>query len=177
MFNDRGPRILPIDTPPKAAFAPIANAQTRLLVLGSLPGEISLERREYYANPTNQFWRLMSPVVGANLVGMDYERRLTALLQAGVGLWDVVGSAQRSGSLDSAIRNYTANPLRAALDDFPSLCALAFNGGKAFQIGQRQLPSATEMTLVPLPSSSAAYCAMPFETKLTRWRELRALLR
>lgn len=170
------PMILPFDDPQKAGFAPLANEQTRVLVLGSLPGEISLERRQYYANPTNQFWRLMTPVVGADLTRMDYQDRLAALLQAGVGLWDVIGSGKRSGSLDSAIRDYATNDLGAALEHFPSLRAFAFNGGKAFRIGQRQLTGRTQATLLPLPSSSAAYCAITFEAKLSRWREMEALL-
>lgn len=156
----------------KVAFAPVADARTRVLVLGSLPGEISLERRQYYANPTNQFWRLMAPVVGADLPIMDYDARLAALLNAGVGLWDVIGSGVRSGSLDSAIRDYAANPLQTALADLPLVRALAFNGGKAFKIGQRQLANVHGVTLIPLPSSSAAYCAMPFEAKAARWRAL-----
>jgi hypoxanthine-DNA glycosylase len=160
----------------KTAFEPVANAHTRVLLLGSLPGEISLQRRQYYANPTNQFWRLMAPVVGADLTGMAYEARLAALLSAGVGLWDVIGSAKRAGSLDSAIRHYSANSLQTALGRFPSLRALAFNGGKALAIGRRQLGETTRVALVPLPSSSAAYCAMPFETKLKRWAELRSHL-
>lgn len=163
------------DTGRKTAFAPVADANTRVLVLGSLPGEISLRRRQYYANPTNQFWRLMGPVVGAELTPMDYEARLAALLQAGVGLWDVIGSASRAGSLDSAIRDYSANPLETALARLPALRALAFNGGKALAIGRRQIHDG-RIPLIPLPSSSAAYCAMSFEAKLTRWTGLRSLL-
>lgn len=159
----------------KTAFEPVADQHTRVLVLGSLPGEISLQRREYYANPRNQFWRLMEPVAEAELTEMDYEARLAALLRAGLGLWDVIGSARRAGSLDSAIRNYSTNSLETAIGRLPSLRALAFNGGKALEIGRRQLQG-SKVTLVPLPSSSAAYCAMPFETKLTRWAELRSLL-
>lgn len=160
----------------KTSFEPVADERTRVLVLGSLPGEISLQRRQYYANPTNQFWRLMAPVVAADLAALDYETRLAALLNAGVGLWDVVGSATRTGSLDSDIRGYSANPLAAALDRFPSVRALAFNGGKALAIGRRQVQDRPHVTLVPLPSSSAAYCAIPFEAKLSRWLQLRSLL-
>lgn len=113
--------------------------------------------------------------MNAELTGMDYEARLAALLKAGVGLWDVIGSAKRVGSLDSAIRNYSANPLATAVRRLPSLRALAFNGGKALAIGRGQLEG-TSIALVPLPSSSAAYCAMSFETKLARWAALRSLL-
>ena len=68
------------------AFGMVANAQTRLLLLGSLPGRASRAAGRYYAHPRNQFWRLLSPVVGADLMAMDYEARLSALLGAGIGL-------------------------------------------------------------------------------------------
>jgi hypoxanthine-DNA glycosylase len=114
----------------------------------------------------------MEPVVGAKLTDMAYESKLDALLEAGVGLWDVVAAAERKGSLDSAIKAYQANPLETALHRFPSLRTLAFNGGKAYQIGRKQLAANNDVQLIPLPSSSAAYCAMPFEEKRTRWSGL-----
>ena len=51
----------------KRSFAPVANERTRLLLLGSLPGEESLARGRYYAHPRNQFWRLAGTVIGAEL--------------------------------------------------------------------------------------------------------------
>jgi double-stranded uracil-DNA glycosylase len=43
----------------KSGLPPIAAANTRLFILGSLPGEKSLSDGRYYAHPTNQFWRLV----------------------------------------------------------------------------------------------------------------------
>src|SRR5690349_13796039 len=75
----------------KASFAPIAGPDTRVLLLGSLPGEASLRAERYYAHPQNQFWRLAGAVIDhEDLAGLDYEARLAALCAAGVGLWDVV---------------------------------------------------------------------------------------
>ena len=88
----------------KRSFAPVVDANTRILVLGSLPGEASLRAAQYYANPRNQFWRLMEPVVEGPLTDLPYEARLATLLSAGVGLWDVIRSANRAGSLDADIR-------------------------------------------------------------------------
>ena len=80
----------------KRSFPPVVDDRTRVLVLGSLPGEESLARRQYYGNPRNHFWRLMSAVIGVELVPLDYEARLETLLEAGVGLWDTVGAAART---------------------------------------------------------------------------------
>src|SRR5690606_37900010 len=109
------------------AFPPVADARTRLLVLGSLPGRASLAAREYYANPGNGFWRLMGAVTGVDLPALPYAARLEALLAHGVGLWDVIAHAERQGSLDSAIRSPAPRDLAAMAETLPALRAIAFN--------------------------------------------------
>jgi TDG/mug DNA glycosylase family protein len=167
--------VQPIEGDPKTCLGLVANDETRVLLLGTLPGSVSLARGEYYANASNQFWRLIGPVMGKNLVQTAYNARLAALLEAGIGLWDVIASATRPGSLDSAIREYRTNSLKTVVAGLPLLRALAFNGGRAFQIGRR-LGVHRDVTLLPLPSSSAAYCAMPFEKKLEKWLRLQQFL-
>ena len=88
----------------KSSFAPVVDADTRLLILGSLPGEVSLQRGQYYANPRNQFWRLMATVTDSQMPDA-YEDRLAHLLRYGIGLWDTVKAAHRTGSLDAAIQS------------------------------------------------------------------------
>lgn len=158
----------------KRSFAPVTDANTRLLMLGSLPGEQSLARARYYAHPRNQFWRLMSAVIELNLEAMDYPDRLQALLHSGVGLWDAVESAERHGSLDAAIRSHRANPLAELASSLPRLSAIGFNGGTSARIGAREL-AGTHYALLPLPSSSPAY-TLPFEEKLQSWLALKRFL-
>ncbi len=162
-----------IDIVRKRSFAPIVDQRTRLLILGSLPGEQSLARQQYYGHPQNRFWQLMSEVVGIDLVPMDYSLRLRGLLQCGVGLWDVVGEANRAGSLDSAIRDHDSNDLAGLLERFPSIAAIAFNGGTAYRLGLQTLgPLKAKYRLINLPSSSPAY-TLAYEHKLRRWMVLR----
>ncbi len=134
---------------------------------------MSLARAQYYAHPQNQFWRLMETVIGADLVGLGYETRLAALLKHGVGLWDVVGRARRTGSLDGAIREVTPNPLAAFTVTLPALRAVAFNGLKADAIGRKQLPADFAPAVISLPSSSPAH-TMAFARKAEAWAMLRA---
>jgi double-stranded uracil-DNA glycosylase len=157
----------------KTSFAPVADPAARVLILGSLPGELSLRRAQYYGNPRNQFWRLLSGVLEADLEAMDYEPRLTALQTAGVGLWAVVRSARRAGSLDGAIRDHQPNALADFAATLPTLRAIAFNGGKASAIGRRQLSGPARWALLDLPSSSPAH-TMAFEDKLAQWLRLKA---
>jgi len=157
-------------------FPPVTRADTRLLVLGSLPGAISLAAQRYYAHPQNQFWRLMGAVVGRDLVALPYENRLEALLDAKVGLWDTVAAANREGSLDAAIRLHEASDLTALAATLPELRAIAFNGATSARIGRRQLGPATDVALIDLPSSSPAHAALSFERKCERWLDLAAYL-
>src|SRR5690606_40835502 len=48
---------------------------TRVLVLGSLPGEASLAVRRYYAHPRNGFWRLIGAAIGVDLEPLEYAAR------------------------------------------------------------------------------------------------------
>jgi len=159
----------------KSSFAPVTDARTRLLVLGSLPGEQSLAAQRYYANPRNQFWRLIGAVIDVDLVPLPYDERLATLLRHRVGLWDVVGSALRPGSLDGAIRAHEANPLAELAAGLPELRAIAFNGGTSARLGVKELGADAPFALVPLPSSSPAL-TLAFEAKLERWLTLRAFL-
>jgi len=162
--------------PRKASFPPVVSAATRLLLLGSLPGEASLRAARYYAHPQNQFWRLSGAVIGEDdLATSDYEDRLARLLGAGVGLWDVVADAVRSGSLDGAIRDHRPNDLAALVASLPDLRAIGFNGGTAARIGRRMLEGVTGIALVDLPSSSPAY-TRPFAEKREKWLGLREFI-
>ncbi|MCH7628341.1 MAG: DNA-deoxyinosine glycosylase [Proteobacteria bacterium] len=161
----------------KSAFAPVISSDTRVLVLGSLPGEASLRAGRYYAHPANQFWRLIGGVIGQDLAALEYEVRLQALRKSGIGLWDSVARARRAGSLDTAIRNAEAAPLAELAATLPALCAVGFNGGTSARIGRRQFAADSPLAFVQLPSSSAAYCRMTLEEKQVAWNGLRKFLR
>ena len=163
--------------PVQHCFPPVTNKATRLLVLGSLPGAVSLARSQYYAHPQTQFWRLMGRVIDRELVPLDYDSRLRALLDAGVGLWDTVAAATRPGSLDADIRLHAASDLAALAATLPELRAVAFNGGTSMRIGRRQLAGVEGLELVDLPSSSPAYASVGFDRKLETWLKLRHYLR
>jgi len=158
------------------SFAPIADQYTRVLILGSLPGERSLAERRYYAHPQNRFWHLVGSVIDCDLVSLDYKARLAMLLDTGIGLWDTIASARREGSLDTAIRDAEHSQLAGLIHACPRLRAVGFNGKKAWSVGARQL-TGRGLDLVALPSSSPAYAAMPLSEKQERWNELRKFLR
>src|SRR5687768_2291395 len=90
-------------------FPPVVDARIETLILGSFPSVASLGKAQYYGHPQNHFWRLVGAVIEAPLAEMEYEDRLQTLLAHRIGLWDVIGSCAREGSLDSSIRSLRHN--------------------------------------------------------------------
>jgi hypoxanthine-DNA glycosylase len=151
-------------------LAPVIARDTRILVLGSFPGAASLAAQQYYAHPRNQLWPLLSALVDEDLAALAYAERLPRLLAHGIGLWDVLGACQRSGSLDSAIRAPAANDFARLRAACPGLATVGFNGQTSGRFAP-QFAAAGYRTLV-LPSSSPAHASMTFEQKLSAWRAL-----
>jgi hypoxanthine-DNA glycosylase len=161
----------------KRCFDPVVDERTRLLVLGSLPGEKSLLLQQYYGHRQNKFWELVGTVLGADLRAMPYEARLVTLREHGIGLWDVVAEAHRQGSLDSQIRQRNDNDLLGLLERFPNIKAIAFNGGTAGRLGVKVLGMrADQYQVLTLPSSSPAY-TLSFADKVRQWMALQPMLR
>jgi TDG/mug DNA glycosylase family protein len=156
----------------KVGLPPIARADARLFILGSLPGDASLAAQQYYAHPQNQFWRLVGSVIGEDLHSLPYAARLERLAEHQIGLWDVIGYALRRGSLDQAIRNANRNRIEHLVHEFPELRAIAFNGGTSAAVGRKLIGSETALTLIDLPSSSPAN-TQPFAEKAMIWEQLR----
>ena len=156
----------------KYGLPPVARSDARLFILGSLPGDASLAAARYYAHPTNQFWRLLGSSIGENLQQLSYEERLERLAERKIGLWDVIASASRSGSLDQAIREAEHNRIEHLLHDFSELRAIAFNGATSAGIGRKLIGEPPRgIVLLDLPSSSAAN-TRPFSEKAAAWSVL-----
>ncbi len=156
----------------KRCFPPVTDRETRVLILGSLPGEASLAAAQYYAHPQNQFWRLAGALIGVDLPGLAYPDRLACLQRHHIGLWDVVGQARRAGSLDTALRDVAFNDLDHLIAGLPALRAVAFNGKTAAR-ARRQLR--WDGAVLELPSSSPAF-TLAFAAKLAAWRGILTFL-
>jgi hypoxanthine-DNA glycosylase len=163
-------------------FAPVIADNARVLILGSMPGQRSLQLQQYYAHPQNSFWKIMEAVCGESLDG-DYPQRLSRLKLAGFALWDVLQHCERSGSLDANIVAGTevANDLPGLLESHQTIRAIAFNGKKAEQAFKRHITPMldknlqTAIELVSLPSTSPANAVMNYKAKLELWKYLNGL--
>jgi len=151
----------------RRGFAPVIDAGTRVLVLGSFPSTASLAARQYYGHPRNQFWPILGAVLNEPLAQLAYRDRLERLLARGVGLWDVYAACRRSGSLDSQILEPQSNDLPGLPRLAPRLRAVAFNGQAAGRF--QPLIAALGYACAVLPSTSPAHAARRFEEKLALW--------
>ena len=154
-------------------FAPVSDPSARVLILGSLPGAVSLERQQYYAKPQNVFWKIMGTLVGAR-PELPYAQRTDALTKAGIALWDVCASAHRIGSLDSAIKHHDANDFASFFAKHPKIYLVCFNGQKADAIYRRSVlgklpPAIHQLPTRVLPSTSPANASVRYEEKLRQW--------
>lgn len=155
---------------------PVASDDAEKLVLGSMPGEQSLQQRRYYAHPRNHFWPIVGELFGAG-PALDYDDRLAALRKAKVAVWDVLFACRRPGSLDSSI-----DPDSVRVNDFagffaahPRIRVVAFNGAYAettfrTRVSLAGTPLPPDVEFVRLPSTSPANASIPFADKLAAWR-------
>jgi len=157
----------------KHGLPPVIGRGTRVLILGSFPGEASLAAGQYYAHPRNHFWPLLGALLDAPLAMMPYRERLSRLRADGIGLWDVFVACARRGSLDGAIRMAEKGDAGRARRAAPALQLVCFNGKTA----ARALPAWRDAgyATLTLPSSSPAY-TRPFGEKLAAWRQIRHFL-
>jgi len=152
---------------------PVLSRGTRVLILGSFPGEASLAAGQYYAHPRNHFWPLLASISGAPLIELPYRERLARLRAIGIGLWDTIVACERRGSLDGAIRNAVRAEVARVHRAAPSVALVCFNGLTA----ARALPAWRDAgyATLALPSSSPAY-TRPFAEKLAAWQTIGAYL-
>jgi hypoxanthine-DNA glycosylase len=156
-------------------FPPVSAADARVLVLGSLPGERSLQEAQYYAQPRNVFWRVMGELCGAS-PDLSYAERLRRLVGARIALWDVIATAVRPGSLDARIVKETVvvNDFAAFFAAHANIERICFNGRTAEKLFMQhvlpKLGSVVPDSRLVLPSTSPAHAGMPYSEKLRRWR-------
>ncbi len=160
-------------------FDPIAVANARVLILGSLPSQQSLQKREYYANPQNAFWRVMGELFDAG-PDISYPNRAEKLRRCGIAVWDVLQSSVRRGSMDAAIdlTSATANDFQSFFDEHPMLELICFNGKKAAELYERLVTaqgiiSIGNIAFRTMPSTSPAYASMKFDEKVRHWSVIR----
>jgi len=151
-------------------FPPVVDDHARVLILGSFPSVQSLSAGQYYANPRNAFWPIISELFGVDATA-PYDSRLEALRSHGVALWDVLHQCRRVGSADSKIdpKSLVVNDFAELFAKYPTIARVYFNGAKAADLYRRLGHGSGRLHCQRLPSTSPAHAMRP-EAKLAAWR-------
>jgi hypoxanthine-DNA glycosylase len=163
---------------PVHSFDPISDAASRVLILGSMPGKVSLRAGQYYAHPQNAFWKVLGALFDFE-PGFSYEGRIASLREHRIALWDVMQSCVRKTSLDSDIAesSIVSNPFAGFLRDHPEIHTICFNGAKAEASWRKhvlpQLPQVDGIAYHRLPSTSPANASISYNDKVKAWEILR----
>lgn len=157
-------------------FSPLHSQHCRVLILGSMPGQISLKRQQYYAHSRNVFWKIMSDVLHFPTES-TYDSAVKILLNNRIALWDVMQCCFRPGSLDSAIteKSVVPNNFERFYSACPQITVVFFNGQKARDTYMKHvIPTLSDkhqkIDSQLLPSTSPAYAAMTYANKYKQWK-------
>lgn len=153
---------------------PVIDSRARILILGTMPSVISLDKQRYYANPNNQFWRLIYGVFGEE-PDTEYTDRIGFIGSKGIALWDVLKACTREGSADADIEDEEPNNLPLLLKNYPNIKSIACNGQTASKLLLRYFKTGFPNVIIinpALPSSSPTpgRNVLNFEGKLKRWK-------
>ncbi|KOP35780.1 MULTISPECIES: DNA-deoxyinosine glycosylase [unclassified Flavobacterium] len=157
------------------SFSPISSNDSKILILGTMPGTKSLELNQYYGHNQNNFWKFLFSIFNEDFSN-DYETKKALLLKNKIALWDVLQYCDRVGSLDSAIKNEIANDFETFLKQHPKINTILFNGQKAAAFFKKYVHLKKEYILITLPSTSPANAGKSFQSKLEEWKVIEEII-
>jgi TDG/mug DNA glycosylase family protein len=153
------------------SFRPVIDEHSKILILGTIPGVQSLEKKQYYANVRNQFWEIIYTLF-EEIPSSNYEDKKLFLLKRKIAIWDVIDSCQREGSLDSKIKDERINDFCTLFKAYPNIKSVFFNGKKAFKIFVNTVGiNFTNIKFIIFPSTSPTY-TIALDKKIDSWKKL-----
>lgn len=155
----------------KKSFDPISNSETSVLILGTMPGDKSLELNEYYGHSRNRFWKIISTITNNDLP-LTYADKKSLLFKIKIGIWDVAHKATRKGSLDSAIEEEEPNDLNTFISKHKNLKVIGFNGTKSELLFDKYFIRQNKIRYVSLPSTSPANTTIDFDNICKQWQQI-----
>jgi len=152
----------------KAAFPPIVDANSKILILGSMPGEKSLELQQYYAHPGNQFWKILFTLFNEPFT-TDYKTRIELLKKHYIALWDVLSHCERIGSSDSNIKNEIPNDFDSFYRQHPQIKHVFFDSKNVARFYKKHVGLSPSLNYYEIPSPSGLYASKSFAEKVKEW--------
>lgn len=159
----------------KQAFPPIVDADSRILILGTMPGERSLLLQQYYGHPGNHFWKILFRLFDREFT-TDYTKRVALLHEKHIALWDVLEYCEGEGSADSAIRNEIPNDFHAFHQAHPHIRHVFFASKQAEKFYRKYATPEPGISYATLPSPSGAYASKSLAKKQEEWAVIKEWL-
>lgn len=153
----------------KEGLEPWVDEHSEILILGSLPSDVSIRKQAYYQNKSkNSFWKLMHGLFGEGPDSKEF------LMKHHIALWDCLSAANREGSLDSNISGgERPNNIPQLLESHPSIRRIVINGkSKARDYFDKYFSDLYDDVEIIIVESSSNANSIEFETKLEDWEKI-----
>jgi hypoxanthine-DNA glycosylase len=154
----------------KKAFSPVVNNDSKIIILGTMPGEKSLELQQYYGNRGNHFWKILFEILGEDF-SREYIDRIGLVHKYKIALWDVLQFCEREGSLDSNIKNEIPNDFEAFYKKYPQIRYVFFSSKNAAAYYDKYVGRKDGIIYEVLPSPSGANASMRYNEKVLAWKD------
>ncbi|MDE6475434.1 MAG: DNA-deoxyinosine glycosylase [Erysipelotrichaceae bacterium] len=148
------------------SFPPIIAKEPKIMILGSMPSVVSLQKQEYYGFKHNRFWKIMGHYFQKEFY--SYEEKVTLIKQNHIILWDVIQTCEREGSLDAQIKKVKCNDIVSLWKRYPTLKAIICNGKKSYELYQKHCQEIA-LPCIVLPSTSNANRTIKEEELKRQW--------
>ncbi|MGN0529597.1 MAG: DNA-deoxyinosine glycosylase [Eubacterium sp.] len=153
---------------------PVFNAESRVLILGTMPSPKSRENGFYYMHPQNRFWRVISTVLGEPLPTTNGERA-SLLLKNKIALWDTLAQCDIIGASDSSVKNAIPNDL-STITDAADIKAIFTTGKTAYKYYCRFQQEKTGIEAICLPSTSPANARFGLDALIDEYKIIKNYL-
>jgi hypoxanthine-DNA glycosylase len=153
----------------KSALRPLVDNSTRILILGTMPGDQSITKQQYYGNKGNHFWKIIFTIFNENY-SASYEDRKALLKKHKIGLWNVLASCVREGSSDSKIMNEEINDFVSFHIQYPNIQYVFFESKSAAKFYHKYSTPQKGTSYHILPSTSGLNAGTSFVQKVEMWK-------
>ncbi|WP_300796657.1 DNA-deoxyinosine glycosylase [uncultured Bacteroides sp.] len=157
----------------KEGLLPWIGKNPKVLILGTMPSDASIEKQSYYTNPSNSFWKIMYSLFPKRK-GKDHKEYITS---HGIALWDCIKSGIRVGSMDKGFnsKSKVPNDLISFLNKYPSIKIIILNGKTTTTTDfYKYFPNLQGYTIKSL-YSTASYISL--DKKIQEWSIIKDLVK
>lgn len=159
----------------KHALSPLVSPKSKILILGTMPGEKSIGLQQYYGNRGNHFWKILFTVLEESFSN-DYEARKALLTKYDIALWNTLASCEREGSRDDKIKNPLVNDFKSFFETYPNIRYVFFESITAARLYAKFAFKSERVQYRTLPSTSGLNAGMSFDEKVEQWKRLKESL-